>query len=131
MSATAGGIKVFRAGEESPEEMDFGPHAKVTVWQGRGHPLLQHEFGTGYSTYQGRFNWSVEYNCIYFFLDGNLTIHMQNGTSHTAKEGDILVLPKGLKNLTYESTDGCRIFWVCQPADWEEVSDMTIPRSTQ
>ena len=118
--------QVFPAGQQELKEFPFGRHANVTVWQGIGD--APGSMGAGYATYQGRFDWVLQYDAVYYFLEGTLTITHGERT-YTAGVGDVMFLPRHAP-VTYESPEGCKIFWAIYPGDWEQASDFSVAERT-
>jgi ethanolamine utilization protein EutQ (cupin superfamily) len=120
--------KVFPAGEQELARYPFGEHAQVTVWQGIGDTGDGGQLGAGYATYQGQFDWILQYDAVYYFLEGELEI-THDGAAHKAGPGDVMFLPRGA-SVTYHSPGGCRIFWAIYPGNWEEISDFSVAQGT-
>lgn len=118
-------IRVWHAADHPLDQFDFGAKAEVGVWQGLGTDSTT-SMGAGTATYKGQFEWVLNYDAVYYFLEGTLAL-TKRGITHHGSVGDIMFIPKG-SAVTYESEQGCRIFWAILPGNWEAISDFSIAR---
>jgi ethanolamine utilization protein EutQ (cupin superfamily) len=121
-------ITVFKAGEQELTEMPFGDYATVAVWQGIGGSGIPDKMGVGYADYRGTWDWVPAYDAVYYMLAGELNL-TRDGVTHTASAGDVMFIPRG-SVLSYDSPDGCRVFWAIDPGNWEQISDFSVPERT-
>lgn len=63
------------------------------------------------------FPWELNYDEIDYVIKGSLTIYYGE-TAVTAKEGEMILIPKGSKIL-FSAPDFARFLYVTYPADWQ------------
>ena len=101
----------------------------MTVWQGIGNTGDGVQMGAGYATYKGRFDWILQYDAVYYFLEGELEI-AHDGATYKAGPGDVMFLPRGA-SVTYRQRRRMSGLLGDLPRQLEEISDFSIAQGTQ
>ena len=114
------GVFVFPGEAEELVAHDYGQPVEVRVWEPL--PGASDTLGAGIVTYEGRFDWTFEYDIAYYVLEGDLTFRSSDGEL-TARPGDIAVIRRGA-TVTYDAPARCRAFWSIYPSNWTELSDL-------
>ena len=104
------------------EEVAVATGARVRVAQPIGGNGMPNELGAGIATYEGSWDYKLNYDVVYYMLDGQLTIHCE-GQAVEGRAGDVLYLERG-SMIRYDATAGCKLFWVAYPGNWEEITDL-------
>jgi ethanolamine utilization protein EutQ len=104
-------------------EVAVAPTARVLVSQVVGGDGMPDTMGVGFTRNDGELNYHLNYDVVYHMMDGSLRIQWQ-GESFTALPGDIVFMTRGI-DIHYDATqDGCTIFWVAYPGNWEEITHL-------
>lgn len=112
----SGSVQIFSSGHVRLAPVSSVRTAQVEVWQCVGGDDPD-PMSVGFATYRGEFAERLLYDVTYFLVSGRLELHHE-GRIHRAEAGDVVFIATGSRVL-YRSPDGCRVFWVCHPGNWQ------------
>jgi ethanolamine utilization protein EutQ len=115
-------IEIHRADDVEMVEVPVADGAQVLVSQVVGGDGMPDRLGVGHARYVGAWDYKLNYAAAYLMLEGSLRLTSE-GHTHQAHVGDVVYLERGT-TLRYDAGDGCMIFWVAYPGNWEEITDL-------
>lgn len=113
------GLKVVRGKSVKMDVFDTGDPSANAHYQEVIHKE-DSSMSSGFLTIDhSSFDWELAYEEIDYVIEGTLQVTYRNKT-YTAKQGDILFVPKGSK-VTWASPDCAKLFYVTFPANWPDL----------
>lgn len=114
-------VAIYTGAGENMPLVDVAAGARIHVSQVVGGNGMPECMGVGLASYEGAWDYHLNYDVAYYMLQGSLNVHTA-GAVLTARAGDVVYMERGT-DLRYETAiGGCKLFWAAYPGNWEEIT---------